>query len=223
MLRPEEWPSLVSRVEGTTRRLLDLLDEAGVRATFFVLGWLAARHRQLVREILGRGHEIGSHGFGHQMIHRMSPVDFAEDVRRAKAVLEDIAGTPVSGYRAPTFSVRRETWWCLDVLVDAGFRYDSSVFPIRHDRYGVPDAPRFPHRLRTPAGAELAEFPPSTVVLAGQRIPVAGGGYFRLWPYRVTHWAVRRLNALEGQPAMVYLHPWELDVAHPVVPIGRLS
>lgn len=223
VLRAEEWPSLESRVADTTRRLLDVLEEAGVRATFFVLGWIAARQPQLVREIARRGHEIASHGFGHRMIQRMSRAEFAEDVVRAKALLEDTVGAPVLGYRAPTFSVMRETWWCLDVLVNAGFRYDSSVFPIKHDRYGIPGAPRFPHRLRTVGGNLLTEFPPSTVVLAGQRVPVAGGGYFRLWPYPFTRWAIRRLNHREGQPAMVYLHPWEMDTEHPVVPVGRLA
>jgi polysaccharide deacetylase family protein (PEP-CTERM system associated) len=219
-LRAEEWPSLTSRVADITLHLLDLLDEAHTSATFFVLGWIAERQPDLVRRIAARGHEIACHGYGHRMIQRMSRAEFAEDVWRAKRALEDLVGEPVIGYRAPTFSVVRETWWCLDVLVNAGFRYDSSVFPIRHDRYGVPDAPRFPHRLRTAAGAEVVEFPPSTVSLGGMRLPVAGGGYFRLAPYRFTRWAIRHLNGREGQPAMVYLHPWEMDSQHPVVPVG---
>lgn len=222
-LRPEEWPSLESRVGETTRRLLRLLDDAHVRATFFVLGWIAARQPELVREIAQGGHEIACHGFGHRMIQRLTRAEFAEDVVRAKGLLEDTVAAPVLGYRAPTFSIVRETWWCLDVLVTAGFRYDSSVFPIRHDRYGIPDAPRFPHRVQTAGGAELAEFPPSTVLLAGQRVPVAGGGYFRLWPYAFTRWAIRHLNTVEGMPAMVFLHPWEMDVRHPVVPLERLA
>jgi polysaccharide deacetylase family protein (PEP-CTERM system associated) len=223
LFRPEEWPSLASRVADTTRRLLDILDAAGVHATFFVLGWIAARQPELVRRIAKRGHEVACHGFAHRMIHRMDRGEFAEDVWRAKQTLEDIVGAPMLGYRAPTFSVVRETWWSLDVLVNAGFRYDSSVFPIRHDRYGVPDAPRFPHRLQTGGGGELAEFPPSTVLLGRQRIPVAGGGYFRLWPYAMTRWAIQRLNLREGQPAMVYLHPWELDAEPPARPAGWMA
>jgi polysaccharide deacetylase family protein (PEP-CTERM system associated) len=219
-LRPEEWPSLTSRVADTVLRVLDLLDETETRATFFVLGWIAARQPDLVRRIASRGHEIACHGFGHRMIQCMSRAEFAEDIWRAKSALEDLVGLPVIGYRAPTFSVVRETWWCLDVLVRAGFRYDSSVFPIRHDRYGIPDAPRFPHRLKTAGGAELAEFPPSTVALGRARLPVAGGGYFRLAPLSFTRWAIRHLNEREGQPAMVYLHPWEMNGEHPVVPIG---
>jgi polysaccharide deacetylase family protein (PEP-CTERM system associated) len=222
-LRPEEWPSLTSRVAGTTRRLLDVLDAAETRGTFFVLGWIAARQPDLVRAIAARGHEIACHGYGHRMIQRMSRAEFTEDVWRAKCLLEDLVGTAILGYRAPTFSIMRETWWCLDVLVNAGFRYDSSVFPIRHDRYGVPDAPRFPHRLRTSAGAELAEFPPSTLALGKARLPIAGGGYFRLAPFALTRWAIRHLNEREGQPAMVYLHPWEMDTEHPVVPGGWLA
>ena len=157
------------------------------------------------------------------MITRQSPTQFAEDVRRAKKTLEDAIGAPVIGYRAPTFSVVRETLWSLEVLAESGFRYDSSIFPIVHDRYGIPDARRFPHRLTVAPGTEITEFPLSTVSRLGWRIPVAGGGYFRLFPYRFTRWAIRSLNRREGQPAMVYLHPWEIDAEQPRLPIGRLA
>jgi polysaccharide deacetylase family protein (PEP-CTERM system associated) len=221
VVRPEEWPTLESRVVGATERLLDLLDEARSHATFFVLGWVAERQPRLVRAIAARGHEIACHGYGHQMITRQSRAQFGEDVRRAKAAVEDAAGAAVIGYRAPTFSVVRETLWSLEVLVETGFRYDSSIFPIVHDRYGIPNAPRFPHRVAAGPGMAIAEFPLSTVAGFRWRFPVAGGGYFRLWPYAVTGWALRHLNTREGQPAMVYLHPWEIDAGQPRLPIGR--
>jgi polysaccharide deacetylase family protein (PEP-CTERM system associated) len=223
VVRPEEWPSLESRVVGTTERLLDLLDETGTSATFFVLGWVAERHGGLVRAIQTRGHEIASHGYGHEMITRLNRAQFAEDVRRGKAAVEDVTGTAVIGYRAPTFSVVRGTLWSLEVLAEAGFRYDSSIFPIVHDRYGMPDATRFPHRLAAGPGVEIGEFPLSTISWLGWRFPVAGGGYFRLLPYAFTHRAVRHLNEREGQPAIVYLHPWEIDPAQPRLPAGWLS
>jgi polysaccharide deacetylase family protein (PEP-CTERM system associated) len=223
VVRPEEWPSLESRVVGTTERLLDLLDETGTSATFFVLGWVAERHGGLVRAIQTRGHEIASHGYGHEMITRLNRAQFAEDVWRGKAAVEDVTGTAVIGYRAPTFSVVRGTLWSLEVLAEAGFRYDSSIFPIVHDRYGMPDATRFPHRLAAGPGVEIGEFPLSTISWLGWRFPVAGGGYFRLLPYAFTHRAVRHLNEREGQPAIVYLHPWEIDPAQPRLPAGWLS
>ena len=222
VLRPEEWPTLESRVTRSTERLLDILDRERVRATFFVLGWVAERHPGLVREIASLGHEIACHGYGHRMIQHLSRPDFERDVTRAKRALEDAVGRPVLGYRAPTFSVMRATLWSLDVLIEAGFRYDSSIFPVVHDRYGIPDAPRFPHRLKAPSGAEITEFPMSTVTLLGRRLPVAGGGYFRLFPYRVTRRAIARINS-ERQPAMVYLHPWEIDPDQPRIPVGPLT
>jgi polysaccharide deacetylase family protein (PEP-CTERM system associated) len=222
-LRPEEWPGLASRVVDTTERLLDILDYADVRATFFILGWIAERYPALVQDIAARNHEIACHGYGHQMIHRQSRQEFAKDLQRAKTAIEDAAGTAVIGYRAPTFSVVRETMWSLEVLWEAGFLYDSSIFPIVHDRYGIPDAPRFPHRVSIANGHGIAEFPLSTITVLGRRVPIAGGGYFRLLPYRLTRRFIRRLNAREHQPAIVYLHPWELDVHQPKVRVGWLS
>ena len=224
MLRPEEWPSLESRVVDTTERLLGILDYSGVRATFFVLGWVAERQPALVREIAAHDHEVACHGYAHRMIQHLTRQEFAADVARAKDALEAAAGRAVIGYRAPTFSVMRETLWSLEVLCEAGFRYDSSIFPIVHDRYGIPDAPRFPHRIRTANGLEIAEFPLSTVMLGGRwRMPVAGGGYFRLAPYEVTRRAIHHLNEKEQQPAIVYLHPWELDPGQPRMPVGWLT
>ena len=215
------WSAHESRVERNTDRVLQVFADHGARSTFFVLGWVAERQPRLVRAIADRGHEIACHGYGHQMITRLSRSQFEADVRRAKAAVEDAAGTTVIGYRAPTFSVVRETLWSLEVLVETGFRYDSSIFPIVHDRYGIPNAPRFPHRVAAGPGMAIAEFPLSTVAGFRWRFPVAGGGYLRLWPYAVTGWALRHLNTREGQPAMVYLHPWEIDAGQPRLPIGR--
>ena len=223
VLRPEEWPTLESRVTRSTERLLDILDRDRVRATFFVLGWVAERHPALVREIASLGHEVACHGYGHRMIHHLTRPEFERDVTKAKRAIEDAVGKPVLGYRAPTFSIMRETLWSLDVLAEVGFRYDSSIFPVVHDRYGIPDAPRFPHRLKGPGGGEIAEFPLSTVQILGRRLPVAGGGYFRLFPYGVTRRAIARINTREGQPAMVYLHPWEIDPEQPRLPVGPLT
>ncbi len=223
VLRPEEWPGLASRVVDTTERLLDILDYADARATFFVLGWVAERYPALVQDIAGRGHEIACHGYGHQMIQRQTRLEFAKDVQRAKTAVEDAAGAAVVGFRAPTFSVMRETLWSLEVLWEAGFLYDSSIFPIVHDRYGIPDAPRFPYRVPVMNGHGIAEFPLSTISILGRRLPIAGGGYFRLLPYAVTRRAIDRLNRREHQPAIVYLHPWELDVHQPRVRAGWLT
>lgn len=223
VVRPEQWPAMESRVVAATERILDLLAEARVPATFFVLGWVADRYPRLIRAIQADGHEIACHGYGHQMITLLSRSEFAEDVRRGKKAVEDAAGVAVVGYRAPTFSVVRETLWSLEVLCEEGFLYDSSIFPILHDRYGIPDAPRFPHRLAVGPGAEMGEFPLSTVGGRRWRFPVAGGGYFRLFPYAVTRRALRHLNERERQPAIVYLHPWELDPGQPRLPVGRLT
>jgi polysaccharide deacetylase family protein (PEP-CTERM system associated) len=223
VIRRDDWPALESRVTRATERLLAVLAETGSIATFFVLGWVAERKPALVRTIKAQGHEIACHGYGHQMITGLSRAEFEEDVRRAKDILEQSVGAEVIGYRAPTFSIVRETLWSLEVLAKAGFRYDSSIFPIVHDRYGIPDAERFPHKVACGSGLEIVEFPLSTVTGPSGRLPVAGGGYFRLLPYAMTRWAVRRLNRREGRPAIVYLHPWEMDVDQPRLPVSRLA
>jgi len=222
-IRPEEWPGLTSRVVDTTERLLDILDYADAHATFFVLGWVAERYPALVQDIAARGHEVACHGYKHQMIHRQTRLEFAKDVQRAKTAIEDAAGTAVVGFRAPTFSITKETLWSLEVLWEAGFLYDSSIFPIVHDLYGIPDAPRFPHRRPVMNGHGIAEFPMSTILLLGRRLPVAGGGYLRLLPYSMTRRAIRLLNKHENQPAIVYLHPWEIDAHQPKVRVGVMS
>jgi polysaccharide deacetylase family protein (PEP-CTERM system associated) len=215
VIPPGSWERFDGRVERNTLHLLDLFDHRQAKATFFVLGWIAERYPQLVHEIHLRGHEVASHGHAHRPLDQLTPHAFREEVRGAKAVLEALIGEPVFGYRAPSFSITRKTRWALDILCEEGFRYDSSIFPIHHDRYGIPDAPRFPHVIELPGGT-LSEFPPSTVALIGRtNLPIGGGGYLRLLPFWMTQWGLRRINRRERQPAMVYLHPWEIDPEQP--------
>ncbi|MEJ2516365.1 MAG: DUF3473 domain-containing protein, partial [Gammaproteobacteria bacterium] len=207
----------VPRVDRNTRRLLDLFDRKGVKGTFFVLGWVAERQKDLVREIDAAGHEVACHGWSHQLVYNQERSVFRDETRRSKSLLEDIVGKPVLGYRAASYSVTGDSLWALDELVDAGFVYDSSIFPVRHDRYGIPDGERWPHAMKTPSGAELVEFPLSTARRAGMNLPVAGGGYFRLYPYGVTRWGLQSVNE-EGGPFIFYMHPWEVDPGQPRVP-----
>lgn len=209
-----DWSSLEYRAEESTHRLLQLLADARVHATFFMLGWVARRSPQLVRAIHAGGHEVACHGLTHQMVNTQTPAQFREETAEAKALLEDAAGAPVRGYRAATYSITRESEWALPILAELGFTYDSSIFPIRHDLYGIPDAPRFPFR---PAGAGLLEIPVTTVEFMGQRLPCGGGGYFRIFPYALFRQALRRVNGIDRQPAVFYCHPWEVDPAQPRV------
>ena len=216
-VRFDQWLSYESRVIGNTWRILELLHFHKVKATFFVLGWIAEHYPQVVLAIQQEGHEIASHGYRHRLLYHMTRDEFREDTRRAKDALEDLCGIPVAGYRAASYSINHQTLWCLDILEELGFRYDSSIFPIRHDRYGIPTAARFAYYHPLPEGRKLLEFPLSTVRLFGKNIPVAGGGYFRLFPYHFIRWGIRRINLLEGKPAIVYLHPWEIDPNQPRV------
>jgi polysaccharide deacetylase family protein (PEP-CTERM system associated) len=217
-----EWASYESRVCRNTERLLVIFEQAGVHATFFVLGWVAERFPQLVRDIARAGHELASHSHEHQLVYDLSPDAFRADLRQARDVIENAAGVRVCGYRAPSFSITSDSLWALDVLVEEGYRYDASIYPIRHDRYGIPDAPRHIHRLQRPGGA-LWEIPGGTIRRAGVNLPVGGGGYFRLLPYTVTRAALHSLNNVERQPAMVYLHPWEIDPGQPRIPASLTS
>ena len=217
-----DWDRMPSRVERNTDRLLEILDEKSVRATFFVLGWIAERHPAVVRNIAGAGHEVACHGYSHELVYRQTPAEFREETRRARALLEDHAQVRIRGYRAATWSITRQSLWALDILAEQGFEYDSSVFPTRRDLYGIPGAPRGPHRLSLAGGRSMLEFPPSTVLVGSLALPVAGGGYFRLLPLAVTRWAIRRVNA-EGLPFMFYLHPWELDPGQPRLEAGIKS
>ena len=221
-VKREQWDAIPGRLGPAVDRILEMLAARGASATFFVLGWVARRDPGLVRRISDAGHEIASHGMGHRMINHLAPEAFGEDVRDSRSLLEDIAGRPVVGYRAPTFSVTHLTAWAIDRLAGAGFQYDSSVFPIRHDRYGVPDAPRSVHRALGPCGGSLIEIPPLTARLAGANWPVGGGGYLRLLPVGIVGRALRAA-ARRGECAMIYLHPWELDPGQPVLAMGRLS
>lgn len=207
------WDTMECRVERNVDRILELLADAGATATFFTLGWIAERYPQLVQRIAGAGHEVGSHGFAHLRASEQAPAEFLADIRLAKAVLEDIAGCEVRGYRAPSFSIGDENAWAHDAIAEAGYRYSSSLYPIRHDHYGVPDAPRFVHEVRP----GLLEVPVATVRLLGTNFPAGGGGYFRLLPYRMSCWSLRAINARDRRPAMFYFHPWELDPSQPRV------
>jgi polysaccharide deacetylase family protein (PEP-CTERM system associated) len=215
------WDTYESRVVANTHRLLELFERTRTSSTFFVLGWVAERYPALVREIVSAGHEVASHGYHHQLAYMLTPQQFREDVRTAKATLEGLTGRPVLGYRAPSYSIVQSNLWALDVLIEEGYSYDASIFPIKHDRYGIPDATRHVHVLTRKSGS-LVEFPGSTVRLGGMNLPVSGGGYFRLLPYRWTTWGINRLNR-EGMPAMFYVHPWELDPGQPRFEVGALT
>ena len=219
----DSWGQRESRVVANTQHLLRLFDEFGVHATFFVLGWVAEREPALVKEIQARGHEVACHGYSHRLVYTQTPKEFADETRRAKNILEDLTGTPVLGYRAASYSIIRKSLWALDTLVELGFQYDSSIFPVHHDNYGIPDARREPHRLTTPRGGLIVEWPLSTAKLMGLRLPVAGGGYFRLFPYWLTRSGLASINRREGQPFIFYLHPWEVDPKQPRVNAGWLS
>lgn len=212
-MRRRHWDQYESRVEANTDKLLELLANTRVRATFFVLGWVAERYSSLVRRIASAGHEIASHGYAHELITAQTPPAFRDDIRKAKGILENILSKPVLGYRAPSFSITKDTMWATQILVEEGYVYDSSIFPVLHDRYGVPSANPDVHQLLTSSGL-LWEVPPSTVKYLGVRLPVAGGGYFRLYPYPLLRTLLRRLET-KGSSLVMYMHPWEFDPNQP--------
>jgi len=217
----DTWDRYSCRVEANTLRLLDLFDRCGVKSTCFILGWVAERYPGLVREIVSRGHEPACHSYWHRLIYKLTPEEFREDTRRAKGVIEEIAGRPVYGYRAPSYSITARSLWALDVLSELGFRYDSSIFPIRHDVYGIPNAPRAPFQVETRFGS-IYECPITTFRLWGEHnLPVGGGGYLRIFPLRYTLAGCRRARA-EGLPLVVYVHPWEVDPQQPRLQ-GRIT
>lgn len=209
----DDWPNLECRVERNTERVLQLFADNDCKATFFTLGWVAERYPALVRRIVDGGHELASHGFAHFRADSQTPAEFLADVSRTRALLEDIGGVKVAGYRAASFSIGAGNLWALDVLAEAGYRYSSSVYPIRHDLYGMPNAPRFAFRPNGETG--ILECPVSTVTVLGRNLPCGGGGYFRLLPYEFSRWLMRRVNAEDRKPCIFYFHPWEIDPAQP--------
>jgi polysaccharide deacetylase family protein (PEP-CTERM system associated) len=209
----DTWDRMPSRIERNVDQLLQLLDDRRARATFFTLGWVAQRHPSLIRRIVAQGHELASHGYGHRRASDLDHTAFSDDIRRAKGLLEDLGGAAVIGYRAPSFSINKGNLWAFDCIAAAGYRYSSSVYPVQHDHYGMPDAPRFPYRVRD----GLMEIPVTTTRLLGRNLPAGGGGYFRLAPYNVSRWAIARVNRQEQRPAIFYFHPWEIDPEQPRV------
>lgn len=220
--RPEQWDSFEKRLAPCVERVLRLLSDNGASTTFFVLGWVARNERGVVRMIVEAGQEIASHGMTHAMLGRLTPEQFRCELLDSRHLLEDISGRPVVGFRAPTFSITHKTAWAIDVLAETGYQYDSSVFPVRHDRYGVPGAPRFVHRAVGPGGGEILEIPPLTLRMMGTNWPVGGGGYLRLLPVRLVASALKAAQKL-GRSGMIYLHPWELDPDQPILPMSRFA
>ncbi|HRO60546.1 MAG TPA: DUF3473 domain-containing protein [Burkholderiaceae bacterium] len=206
-----EWDSIECRVERNVDLILELLDRHQTQATFFTLGWIAERHPGIVRRIVAGGHELASHGYGHERVSDLDPESFRSDLLRAKGILEDVGGAAVNGYRAPSFSIGRGNLWAHDVLAETGHRYSSSVYPIAHDHYGMPEAPRF--AWKSPSG--IVEIPPSSLKVLGRNLPASGGGYFRLLPYPVSRWSLRHINRVDGEACIFYFHPWEVDPAQP--------
>jgi polysaccharide deacetylase family protein (PEP-CTERM system associated) len=219
----ERWSYMEYRCERNVARLLELLAAKRVHGTFFILGWIAQRSPQLVRDIAAAGHEVACHGMSHKLIYKQTREEFRDETRKSKALLEDLTGRAVEGYRAASFSIVKSSLWALDELIDAGFRYDSSVFPVRHDNYGIPDAPLEPFEIAAPSGRKLLEFPMSVANWGSLRLPVSGGGYFRIFPYWLTRRSLARINERERRPFVFYLHPWEIDPGQPRVNAGLKS
>ena len=211
IIRPADWDGMEQRVTGNTEKVLALLAEYNTKATFFIVGWIAEKFPRLVGAVHAQGHHIGCHSYWHRKVYDLSPEEFREDTARGKSILEDIIGEPVLGYRAPSYSITKKSLWALDILKDLGFTYDSSIFPIYHDTYGIPDSPRFAYRHAN----GLLEYPISTLRLLGGNLPVSGGGYFRLFPYQLSRLFLRALNRADKQPFVFYLHPWEVDPGQP--------
>lgn len=211
----ESWDKWPSRVVANTQRVLDLFDQYQANGTFFFVGWVAARFPHLVREVQARGHELACHSYWHRTVYSLSPEEFREDTRRAKHVIEDASGAAITGYRAPSWSITKDCLWALDILAEEGFSYDSSIYPIHHDLYGVPGAKRFPYTHKCKNGLELIEFPPATLRFLSTNFPVAGGGYLRIFPTAYTEMAFRKFERIYRERLVVYLHPWELDPEQP--------
>lgn len=221
-IEQKAWDNHPSRVVSNTNRLLDLFDAHRVKATFFILGWVAEREKNLVLEIANRGHEVACHGYSHQLVYNQSADVFRKETVLAKNILEDIIQQPVLGYRAASYSITEKSLWALDILAESGFVYDSSIFPVRHDRYGMPNTPEHPYQLETPAGHSIVEFPLSTVKIVNYKLPIAGGGYFRLYPYWFSKMGLKQINRQQKQ-FIFYLHPWEIDPEQPRISASWFS
>ncbi len=216
-IRFEEWLKYPPRVVANTRKITGILDERNVKATFFILGWIAERFPDMVKQLADNGHEIATHGYAHRMVYKQSREAFEEDLIKSIEILENISGKKIIGYRAPTYSIVEETFWAFDILIRHNLLYDSSIFPIVHDRYGVPDGERFPHKIKRENGGTIMEFPLSTLRFWKWNFPIAGGGYLRLFPYWFLKKSLQRINKQE-KPGLIYLHPWELDPEQPKIP-----
>jgi polysaccharide deacetylase family protein (PEP-CTERM system associated) len=210
----DRWSSCVSRLEHNTDKLLAILDSTACRATFFILGWLADKYPHVIRRIADSGHEIACHSMLHRLVFEMTQTEFRDDTRKAQVLLEDISGKCVRGYRAPSFSITRDSWWAFEILRELGFTYDSSIFPVKHPNYGLIEASRFPFHVQTSSGP-LVEFPLPTLQVGSMRAPLGGGAYLRILPYSYTRWGIGYINEREGRPVCVYLHPWEIDTEQP--------
>lgn len=217
VIQPADWENFPSRVEDNTRRILDLFDAQGVKSTFFILGWVAERRPDLVKEIDRRGHEIASHGYSHQLVYTQTPEVFRDETYRSKEILEQLVSKPVDGYRAASYSITGQSLWALDILMDLGFRWDSSIFPVRHDRYGMPNSPEEPYWIVGKNGGRLLEFPLTTAKVMGLSVPAAGGGYFRQYPYFLSRWLFNRASQSGKRSQIFYLHPWEIDTDQPKI------
>ena len=220
-IQQKDWETYESRIEANTYTVLKILDLFQYKTTFFVLGWIADRYKELIKLIHQEGHEIASHGYSHELIYITQPEDFRQDLRKSKMILEDLTGDRVIGYRAPSYSITKKSLWAIDILLEEGFEYDSSIFPTMHDRYGIADAHRFPHKLKGGNGNYLTEFPPSTFRVIGMNIPVSGGGYFRFFPYYLTKKFFNSINQKERKPFIFYLHPWEFDPEQPKIKTNK--
>ncbi len=218
VINPDEWEKWPCRVEANTHKLLQLFADANIKITFFILGWVAERYPELVKTIHAQGHEIASHGYSHQLIYKQDPKVFFAETAKSKQILEDLAQVQVTGYRAASYSITRKSLWALDTLAELGFTWDSSIFPTRHDNYGIPGSPEEPYKIITTNGQVLTEFPLTTAKVFGQSVPAAGGGYFRQYPYALSRWLFERASLNQTKPQIFYLHPWEIDPDQPRVP-----
>jgi len=223
VINRDAWSDQISHVVANTDRLLELFDTNKIKATFFVLGWVAERWPELVKKLDSHGHEVACHGYSHELVYNQTPEIFREETKRSKQILENIIQKPVLGYRAASYSITNKSKWALDILFELGFKYDSSIFPVKHDRYGMPDTPKFPYLLETPDGNKLIEFPLTSINIMGYQLPIAGGGYFRLFPYFFSKWAFQKINSRYSKPFIFYLHPWEIDTTQPRIKAGFIS